>query len=215
MLSIFGVSVLLYFFKIPSGSRNYCIYFYAYFSEKPVSYLINLAFFINQTCFCKVFFCYTLHLVDGFDSQILSNEPSNFTKILREWLPKTGSWTACWRATRDGWASSTFHSNCDGKVPTLVIVKVVKDSRNLIFGGYSNHTWADDGKFEFMIIYIYYVGALLHIILQHCHMVLSTEVLIIWLSQLHGRKSRTWFIFIYTFCFPKFLYVVVEKGLVC
>ena len=80
----------------------------------------------------------------------------NFTKILREWLQKKGNWTACWRATRDGWAVSTFHSNCDGKVPTLVIVKVVKDSKNLIFGGYCTVTWAGS-KFEFMIIiYIYY-----------------------------------------------------------
>ena len=78
----------------------------------------------------------------------------NFTKILREWLPKTGTWTACWRATRDGWASSTFHSNCDGKSSTLVIVKVVKDSKNLIFGGYCTVTWAGNGKFEFMVIYI-------------------------------------------------------------
>ena len=79
----------------------------------------------------------------------------NFTKILRDWLPKTGTWTACWRATRDGWAASTFHSRCDGKVPTLTIVKVVKDSKNFIFGGYCNVTWAGS-KFEFLIIYIYY-----------------------------------------------------------
>ena len=77
----------------------------------------------------------------------------NFTKILGEWLPKTGNWAACWRATRDGWAGSTFHSNCDGKIPTLTIIKVVKDSKNLIFGGYCTVTWAG-GKFEFMIIYI-------------------------------------------------------------
>ena len=82
---------------------------------------------------------------------------SNFTKILGEWLPKTGNWTACWRATRDGWTGSTFHSNCDGKVPTLVIVKVVKDSKNLIFGGCSTVTWAGRKlKFELRIIYIYY-----------------------------------------------------------
>ena len=104
-----------------------------------------------------MFFCYTLHLVDGFDSQILSSElmALNFTKILREWLPKMGTWTACWRATRDGWASSTFHSRCDGKSSTLVIVKVVKNSKNHIFGGYCTVTWAGS-KLEFTIIYIYY-----------------------------------------------------------
>ena len=82
---------------------------------------------------------------------------AKFSKMLREKLSKTGNWTACWRATRDGWAASTFHSNCDGKLPTLVIVKVVKNSKKLIFGGYSTVTWAGNGKFEFMIIYIYYI----------------------------------------------------------
>ena len=84
---------------------------------------------------------------------------SNFAKLLGEWLPKTGTWTACWRATRDGWAASTFHSNCDGKISILVIVKVVKGSKNLIFGGYSTVTWAGS-KFEIMVIYIYYTSFL-------------------------------------------------------
>ena len=86
---------------------------------------------------------------------------ANFSIILGEWLLKTGNWTACWRATRDGWASSTFHKNCDGKIPTLMIVKVVKDSKNLIFGGYSTVTWAGR-KFELMIIYIYYKCIVTH-----------------------------------------------------
>ena len=100
----------------------------------------------------KIFFCYTLHVVHVLDSQILSHEPSNFIKMLGEWLPKTGNWTACWRGTRDGWAASTFHSNCDGKIPTLVIVKVVKGSKKLVFGGYCTVTWAGS-TFEFVIIY--------------------------------------------------------------
>ena len=95
----------------------------------------------------KIFFCSTLHVVHVLDSQILSHESSNFIKMLGEWLPKTGNWTACWRGTRDGWAASTFHSNCDGKIPTLVIVKVVKSSKNLVFGGYCTVTWGGDGKF--------------------------------------------------------------------
>ena len=98
---------------------------------------------------------YYSYIVHVLDSQILSSESSDFTKILGEWLPKTGNWTACWRATRDGSEGSTFHSRCDGKIPTLVIVKVVKNSKNLIFGGYCTATWAGDGKFEFTIIYIY------------------------------------------------------------
>ena len=72
----------------------------------------------------------------------MSSEPWDFKRILAEWLPNEANWTTCWRATRDGLAASTFHTNCDGKIPTLVIVKVVKNSKNLVFGGYSTETWA-------------------------------------------------------------------------
>ena len=94
-----------------------------------------------------------LDVVHALDSKILSHELSNFTKTLARWLPKTGDWKACWRASRDDWAASTFHTNCDGKIPTLVIVKVVKNSKILIFGGYCTVTWAG-GMLEFIIIYI-------------------------------------------------------------
>jgi hypothetical protein len=94
--------------------------------------------------------CLTIHLVPPFESKILSSEPLNFTKKLGEWLPQAGKWSVCWRATRDGWASTTFHAKCDGKVPTLTIVKVVKDNKKLICGGYATGTWAI-GKFEFII----------------------------------------------------------------
>ena len=82
----------------------------------------------------------------------MSSESPSFKATLGEWLPKTGNWIACWRATRDGWADSTFHSNCDAKIPTLVIIKVVKNSKNLIFGGYSTVTWTANGKFEFILL---------------------------------------------------------------
>ncbi|XP_067017628.1 uncharacterized protein [Acropora muricata] len=44
----------------------------------------------------------------------------------------------CWRAKTDGWAASTFHSNCDGKGPTVAIIQV--DS--YIFGGYTDLSWS-------------------------------------------------------------------------
>jgi len=43
----------------------------------------------------------------------------------------------CWHATTDGWASTTFHGNCDGKGPTVTIIKV----NDHIFGGYTNVSW--------------------------------------------------------------------------
>ena len=43
----------------------------------------------------------------------------------------------CWHANTDGWASTTFHRNCDGKGPTVTIIKV----NDHIFGGYTNVSW--------------------------------------------------------------------------
>ena len=43
----------------------------------------------------------------------------------------------CWHANTDGWASTAFHSNCDGKGPTVTIIKV----NDHIFGGYTNVSW--------------------------------------------------------------------------
>ncbi|XP_068673408.1 hemicentin-2-like isoform X2 [Montipora foliosa] len=44
----------------------------------------------------------------------------------------------CWHAKTDGWAASTFHSNCDGKGPTVTIIKV----GSYIFGGYTDISWS-------------------------------------------------------------------------
>ena len=45
-----------------------------------------------------------------------------------------------YRASRDGWAASNFHSCCDNKGPTITMIK----SGNYIFGGSSEIEW--DGK---------------------------------------------------------------------
>ena len=85
-------------------------------------------------------------------SQILKNESIEFDYKLAEWLPKedgTGKWIICWRATEDGWNASVFHSNCDGKKPTLTIVEVLKNSKKYVFGGYATETWDDPGGDDF------------------------------------------------------------------
>ena len=75
-------------------------------------------------------------------SEILKNEPVEFENKLWEWLPRTGNWGICWRGTRDGWSSSTFHSKCDGKSPTVIIVQVIKDNKKYVFGGYATVPWS-------------------------------------------------------------------------
>jgi hypothetical protein len=75
----------------------------------------------------------------------------HFREKLNEWLPETGQWRICWRGTKHGWEASKFHNQCNRKIPTLVIIKVVKNAKNVIFGGYSTRKWAE-GKFEFIIV---------------------------------------------------------------
>ena len=43
----------------------------------------------------------------------------------------------CWHAKTDGWDASAFHANCDGKGPTVTIIKVGQ----YIFGGYTDTPW--------------------------------------------------------------------------
>ncbi len=75
-------------------------------------------------------------------SYILSSEPHDLIQKLAEWLPEKANWNICWRATMDGWGSAVFHSKCDWKMPTLTVVKVVKNNKNYVFGGYATESWA-------------------------------------------------------------------------
>ena len=74
------------------------------------------------------------------DSVILSSEQC---RTLMNWLEETGAITETvsgnllYRASRDGWGASNFHSCCDNKGPTLTVIK----SGNYIFGGYTEHEW--------------------------------------------------------------------------
>ncbi len=43
-----------------------------------------------------------------------------------------------YRGTRDGFASSAFHSRCDGKANTITIIK---NDNNHVFGGYTSAAW--------------------------------------------------------------------------
>jgi hypothetical protein len=68
-------------------------------------------------------------------SQILNDEQqcSELLKVC-EFSPND-KWSLLYRATRDGFGSSVFHSKCDGHSNTLTILKT-KDS-SYIFGGFA------------------------------------------------------------------------------
>ncbi|CAH3179887.1 unnamed protein product [Porites evermanni] len=80
------------------------------------------------------------------DSVIVGNK-KNYLTSLGNWLAPVAKginslWKRCWRASVDGWAGRTFHSRCDGKGPTVTIIRVGR----YIFGGYTSSTANMDSR---------------------------------------------------------------------
>ena len=80
------------------------------------------------------------------ESTILTNV--EYRKILKGWLPEAmvGEWHLLFRASRDGFTASTFHSKCDNKGPTVTVVKCGAN----IFGGFTEKPWAK-GNSKFLL----------------------------------------------------------------
>ena len=98
-----------------------------------------MIFFLLNTLCDAVFVLSTL--VTGLNNSVIVGNNSEYLSNLTNWIKpiKSGSdWKLCWRASRDGWLSSRFHSLCDEKGPTVTIVKVGK----YIFGGYTSLSWS-------------------------------------------------------------------------
>ena len=88
-------------------------------------------------------------LDDLIASTILRRLDSKYLDQLKLYLkpvlqsPDRSRFVRCWHAKTDGWAASTFHSNCDGKGPTVTIVQV----GSYIFGGYTDKSWSSPSKY--------------------------------------------------------------------
>ena len=87
-------------------------------------------------------YCFRLNLSSGLQGSVIVGNNSNHLTSLRNWLVaveqrSTSVWKRCWHASVDGWASSTFHSRCDGRGPTVTITRVER----YIFGGYTSLSW--------------------------------------------------------------------------
>ena len=96
-------------------------------------------FLLNTLC-DAVFVLSTL--VTGLKNSVIVGNNSEYLSNLTNWIKPRRSendWKLCWRASRDGWSSSRFHSLCDEKGPTVTIVKVGK----YIFGGYTSLSWSE------------------------------------------------------------------------
>ena len=77
------------------------------------------------------------------ESEILTNVEHR--RALKGFLPSgCENWRLLFRASRDGFKATIFHSKCDNKGPTVTIVK----SGDNIFGGFAEESWSS-GKFVY------------------------------------------------------------------
>ena len=82
-------------------------------------------------------------ILEGLDyNQYLGKLLSFLDPVLQS--PGLGRFVRCWHAKTDGSAASTFHSNCDGKGPTVTII----ESGSYIFGGYTDVSWHSKYHFQ-------------------------------------------------------------------
>jgi len=73
------------------------------------------------------------------DSVILSSR-NQFNDIIELCeFPIGQKWNLIYRASQDGFEAAKFHSKCDDKSNTLVIIKSENDN---IFGGYTEQSWS-------------------------------------------------------------------------
>ena len=82
-------------------------------------------------------------ILGSLDIKYLCKLNSFLAPVLRS--SSRSRFVRCWRAKTDGWAASTFHSNCDGKGPTVTIIQVGR----YIFGGYTDVSWSS-GEYHFI-----------------------------------------------------------------
>ena len=83
------------------------------------------------------------------DSSLLTSDQC---QILMNWLKDTWALkeanlfpSLLYRASRNGWAASNFHTRCDNRGPTLTVVQ----SENCTFGGYTEKSWRSKFYFSF------------------------------------------------------------------
>ena len=91
----------------------------------------------HVTTFEFLYLSFYLYFLDELPSSVILQSGNNYISQLTKFLPIKSSSFLCWRATKDGWAVSTFHSKCNNKGPTVTIVRV----GNYVFGGYTDLSW--------------------------------------------------------------------------
>ncbi len=68
---------------------------------------------------------------------------------INTWTGTPGqNWLLCYRRSTHGANSSTFHSRCDNKGPTVTVVQLNKGQSNArLIGGYASHSWNTNNSY--------------------------------------------------------------------
>ena len=114
----------------------------------------NNIFLYSRTSGIAIYIRVSFTHTDGLSASIILRglKPNKYLGKLISFLDPvlpTASRTdfvRCWHAKTDGWAASTFHSNCDGRGPTVTIIKV----NEYIFGGYTDASWSGGRHIKFL-----------------------------------------------------------------
>ena len=76
-------------------------------------------------------------------SQVLSRDEN---AQLSQLLPNR-FFELCYSGAVHGWSSSTFHSQCDNKGPTVTVARRSDNGR--VFGGYTSRSWVSSGGYDY------------------------------------------------------------------
>ncbi|KAL9961079.1 hypothetical protein ACROYT_G029960 [Oculina patagonica] len=87
---------------------------------------------------------YTCKSHRGLGTSIILGSPLEHDKYLETLilyldpvLTNSSKFVKCYHGKTDGWDTTTFHSKCDGKGPTVTIIK----AEDYVFGGYTDVSW--------------------------------------------------------------------------
>jgi hypothetical protein len=95
-------------------------------------------------------------------------------------FPVDQKWNLIYRATQDGFRANDFHSKCDNKPNTLIIIKVTS---GCVFGGYTEKDWSGTGYKEDPNAFIFSLINLTH---RPIKMRCTLSAHAIYCSTIHG-----------------------------
>ncbi|KAF2075716.1 hypothetical protein CYY_002959 [Polysphondylium violaceum] len=82
--------------------------------------------------------------IETCEQDLLFLKRHSFFKIIKFWInDKTIDFELLYKASNADFSTSSFHSTCDGKGPTITLIETTDGD---VFGGYNSQSWSSDCK---------------------------------------------------------------------